>query len=133
MEKAVREAEAHRGEDQKRRESIEAKNQLDSIVYATEKLVQENGDKVPASEKAVVESAIAEAKKVLETQSSDTEALKKAAQDVQKASYKIAEALYKTAPPEGGEAGGVPGAGAPKPSSAKADDVIDAEVVEEKK
>jgi molecular chaperone DnaK len=133
VEKAVREAEAHRGEDQKRRESIEAKNQLDSIVYATEKLVQENGDKVPASEKAAVEAAVADAKKVLETQSSDTEALKKAAQDVQKASYKIAEALYKTAAPEGGTPGAAPGAGAPGGASAKADDVIDAEVVEEKK
>jgi molecular chaperone DnaK len=131
---AVKEAESHRGEDQKRRESVEAKNQLDSIIYATEKLVQENGDKVPASEKAAVESAIADAKKVLETKAGDTEAMKKAAQDVQKASYKIAEALYKTAPPEGGAAGAAPGAGgAPGASSAKADDVIDAEVVEEKK
>jgi molecular chaperone DnaK len=133
VEKAVREAESHRDEDQKRRESIEAKNQLDSIVYATEKLVQENGDKVPASEKAAVEAAIADAKKVLETQSSDTEAMKKAVQDVQKASYKIAEALYKTAAPEGGTPGAAPGAGAPGGASAKADDVIDAEVVEEKK
>ncbi|HEX7581110.1 MAG TPA: molecular chaperone DnaK [Thermoanaerobaculia bacterium] len=131
---AVKEAESHRGEDHKRRESVEAKNQLDSIIYATEKLVQENGDKVPASEKAAVESAIADAKKVLETKAGDTEAMKKAAQDVQKASYKIAEALYKTAPPEGGAAGAAPGAGgAPGASSAKADDVIDAEVVEEKK
>jgi molecular chaperone DnaK len=134
---AVKEAESHRGEDQKRRESVEAKNQLDSIIYATEKLVQENGDKVPASEKAAVESAIADAKKVLETKAGDTEAMKKAAQDVQKASYKIAEALYKTAPPSAGDAAGAPGAaggpGASNASSAKADDVIDAEVVEEKK
>ena len=134
---AVKEAESHRGEDQKRRESVEAKNQLDSIIYATEKLVQENGDKVPASEKAAVESAIADAKKVLETKAGDTEAMKKAAQDVQKASYKIAEALYKTAPPPAGDAAGAPGAaggpGASNASSAKADDVIDAEVVEEKK
>ena len=138
VEKAVREAEAHRDEDKKRRESIEAKNQLDSIVYATEKLVQENGDKVPASEKAAVEAAIADARKVLETQSTDTEAMKKAAQDVQKASYKNAEALYKTAPPPGGDAPGAPGAAGASgssshPSSAKTDDVIDAEVVEEKK
>jgi molecular chaperone DnaK len=134
VEKAVKEADSHRSEDQKRREGVEAKNQLDSIVYATEKLIQENGDKVPASEKAAVESAIADAKKVLETQPADTEAMKKATQDVQKASYKIAEALYKTAPAEGAAAGMEPGAGgAPASSSAKADDVIDAEVVEEKK
>ena len=83
-------------------------------------------------------AAVADAKKVLETQSTDTEALKKAFQDVQKASYKIAEALYKTAPQPGGDAAGAPGGpGGPgtssHPSSAKADDVIDAEVVEEKK
>jgi molecular chaperone DnaK len=91
---------------------------------------------VPASEKAAVEAAIADAKKVLETQSGDTEAMKKAAQDVQKASYKIAEALYKTAPPAGGDApGGAPGgvSGTEGHGAGKKDDVIDAEVVEEKK
>ncbi|MBK9062382.1 MAG: molecular chaperone DnaK [Acidobacteria bacterium] len=131
VEKLVKDAQSHSGEDKKRRDAIEAKNQLDSLVYQTEKIVEESGDKVPAADKEAVTAAVAEAKKVLESQSGDAEALKKAAQDLQKASYKIAEALYKQAPPP---AGGAPEGGAPGgPAGAGKEDVIDAEVVEEKK
>ncbi|HRY44386.1 MAG TPA: molecular chaperone DnaK [Thermoanaerobaculia bacterium] len=130
VEKAVKEAQAHGSEDKKRREAVEAKNQLDSLVYATEKLLAENADKVPAEDKTAIEAAVADAKKVLETQADDAEALRKSAQEVQKASYKVAEALYKSAPaPEPAAP-----AGASTASSGKgADDVIDAEVVDEKK
>jgi molecular chaperone DnaK len=134
VEKLVRDGQSHSAEDKKRRESVEAKNQLDSLIYSTEKLVEESGDKVPASEKEAVKSAVADAKKVLESKGGDADALRKAAQDLQKASYKIAEALYKSAPAAGGgaeSAGG--GSGGPSAGAAKADDVIDAEVVEEKK
>jgi molecular chaperone DnaK len=86
---------------------------------------------VPAAEKEAVTAAIADAKKVLEKESGDAGALRKAAQDLQKASYKIAEALYKTAaPPAGGAAEGAAPGG---PAEARGEDVIDAEVVEEKK
>ncbi len=129
VEGAVKQAESHRAEDRKRREAVEAKNQLDSLLYSTEKLVEESGDKVPPAEKESVRSAIAEAKKVLESSGGDAEALRKAAQDLQKASYKIAESLYKSAPAPDPAAAGGPEGGA----KAKADDVIDAEVVEEKK
>ncbi len=130
VEKAVKEAQSHSSEDKKRREAVEAKNQLDSLVYATEKLLAENADKVPAEDKTAIEAAVAEAKKVLETQADDAEALRKAAQDVQKASYKVAEALYKSAPaPDPGAPAGASSAGSGK----SADDVIDAEVVDEKK
>jgi len=128
VEKAVKEAQSHSSEDKKRREAVEAKNQLDSIVYATEKLLQENADKVPAEDKTAIEAAVADAKKVLETKADDVEALHKAAQEVQKASYKVAEALYKSAP-----ATDAPSAGAASPGGKPADDVIDAEVVDEKK
>ena len=130
VEGAVKQAEAHRAEDKTRRDAVEAKNQLDSLVYSTEKLLEESGDKVPASEKEAVASAIADAKKVLEGKAGDAESLRRAAQDLQKASYKIAEALYKSAPAPGPSPAGAPEAGAPK---GKPDDVIDAEVVEEKK
>ncbi len=135
VEKFVKDAESHSTEDKKRREAIEAKNGLDALVYSTEKLVEESGEKVPESEREAVRTAVAEAKKVLEASGGDAEALKKAAQDLQKASYKIAEALYKAAPagaPGGGgsDDGAAPGGpSAPKP----ADDVIDAEVVDQKK
>ncbi len=132
VEKLVKDAESHSADDKKRREGIEAKNGLDALVYSTEKLVEESGDKVPESEKEAVRTAIAEAKKVLEASAGDAEALKKATQDLQKASYKIAEALYKAAPAGAttGDDGATPdGSSAPKP----ADDVIDAEVVDQKK
>ncbi len=117
VEKAVKEAQSHGAEDKKKREAVEAKNQLDSIVYATEKLLAENADKVPAEDKTAIEAAVADAKKVLETKADDAEALRKAAQDVQKASYKVAEALYKNAPAP--EAGPDP-AGAASPGGAQA-------------
>jgi len=131
VEKAVKEAQSHGAEDKKRREAVEAKNQLDSIVYATEKLLAENADKVPAEDKTAIEAAVADAKKVLETKADDADALRKAAQEVQKASYKVAEALYKNAPvPESGtDPAGTASQGGARP----ADDVIDAEVVDEKK
>ena len=132
VEKLVKDAESHSADDKKRREAIEAKNGLDALVYSTEKLVEESGDKVPESEKEAVRTAVADAKKVLEASAGDAEALKKATQELQKASYKIAEALYKAAPAgePGTDAGTAPGdPAAPKP----ADDVIDAEVVEQKK
>ena len=132
VEKLVKDAEAHSAGDKKRREAIEAKNALDALIYSTEKLVDESGEKVPESEKESVKAAVADAKKVLESSPGDAEALKKAAHDLQKASYKIAEALYKSAPAgapagEGGETHG------DSSSSKPADDVIDAEVVDQKK
>ncbi|HSB63229.1 MAG TPA: Hsp70 family protein, partial [Thermoanaerobaculia bacterium] len=132
VEKFVKDAEAHSSEDKKRREAIEAKNALDALIYSTEKLVDESGEKVPEAEKESVKAAVADAKKVLESSAGDAEALKKAARDLQKASYKIAEALYKSAPAGGpsGEGGEAPGGSS---SSKPADDVIDAEVVEQKK
>ncbi len=130
VEKLVKDAQAHSGEDKKRREAIEAKNALDALVYQTEKIVEESGDKVPAAEKEAVTAAVAEAKKVLESHSGDADALRKAAQDLQKASYKIAEALYKSTPQAGGAPEGAPAGGT---AGAKPEDVIDAEVVEEKK
>ncbi len=132
VEKFVKDAEAHSSDDKKRREAIEAKNALDALVYSTEKLVDESGEKVPESEKESVKAAVADAKKVLESSPGDAEALKKAAHDLQKASYKIAEALYKSAPAgaPAGEGGETPGDSS---SSKPADDVIDAEVVDQKK
>jgi molecular chaperone DnaK len=132
VQKAVREAESHSAEDKKRREAAEAKNQLDTLVYSTQKLLDENGDKIPAADKTTVEAAIADAKKVLESQSSDPEALKRAAADLQKASYKVAEALYKSGAQAEATGTGAPGGEQPQ-GGTKADDVIDAEVVEEKK
>jgi len=95
IDKMVKDAESHAGEDKKRREAIEAKNQLDNLIYSTEKTLKESGDKVAADEKKKIEDAVAEAKKVLD--SPDAEKLKKAAEDLSKASHKLAEQMYKEA------------------------------------
>jgi len=115
-------------EDRKRRDAVEAKNQLDSLVYSTEKLVDESGEKVPAPEKDSVKSAIAEAKKVLEGKATTPRlsgaragAPEGELQDRRGALQERAAAPRRPRPrPVGGAEG-------------EADDVIDAEVVEEKK
>jgi len=122
----VRESESHADEDKKNREQIEARNQLDSMIYNTEKVINENRDKLPADEIANVENAIAEGKNRLEGGSA--EEMKAAGEKILQASHKIAEILYKAqtagaGPAAGPEAG--PEAGAPGPAAEG--EVIDAE------
>ena len=69
----AKEAEAHSAEDKAKRDEIEARNQLDSLVYNIEKMLKENGDKVSGTEKSDVETALADAKKTLEGQPSPAE------------------------------------------------------------
>jgi molecular chaperone DnaK len=90
----AREAEAHASEDKEKREEIEARNGLDSMVYNVEKMLRENGDKVSGSERGDVESALAEAKKTLEGTPSASE-LNGARERLTTASHKLAEAMYK--------------------------------------
>ncbi len=132
VEKMAKDAEAHAGEDKERREQIEARNQLDSMVYNVEKMLRESGDKISGSEKSDVESAVADAKKVLET--GTTAELNAAREKLTTASHKVAEAMYKAAQPApGAEASGVdtPGSHASSSSEPKKDEgVIDAEYVD---
>ena len=93
VEKMVRDAEAHADEDKKRREMIEVKNQADNLIYATEKTVSENREKLPAEDVAAAEAAVAEARKASE--SGDKDAIEKAVRDLTQASHKLAESLYK--------------------------------------
>ena len=79
----TKEAELHAAEDKKRREAVEARNQLDSTIYQLEKTVKEAGDKLPADKKATVEAVIAEAKKDLE--SNDAGRMKSAIENLSKA------------------------------------------------
>ncbi len=131
VERMVGEAESHAAEDKDRREGIEKKNQLDSMIYQAEKQLAEHGEKLPAEEKGGLEAALAEAKQDLE--SDDATRIAAALGKVEQALHKVAEVLYKTAdaagapgaeasdaPPGAGGGGGDPG------------DVIDAEYTEEK-
>ena len=132
VERMAREAEAHAGEDKEKREEIEARNQLDSLVYNVEKMFRENGDKISGDERGQVETALADAKTTLTGSPSVTE-LKSAHDKLQQASYKLAEAMYKSAAPTDGaaaaegmhEAGHAAGA-------TQEEGVIDAEYVDTK-
>jgi molecular chaperone DnaK len=136
VERMAKEADAHSAEDKAKRDEIEAKNQLDSMVYGVEKMLREQGDKISGSERGDVENAIADAKKALE--SGDKAAMDKARETLTQASHKLAEQMYKAAQPQGTpgagpEAGpGAGGAGAAPDGHAKKTDegVIDAEYVD---
>jgi len=131
VERMAKEAEAHASEDKAKREEIEARNQLDGLVYQVEKMLKENGDKISADDKGQVESAVADAKKALE--GTDAAAMNSARENLTQASHKLAEAMYKAqqTPPEGA-AGAGPQAGAPSngASEKKDEGVIDAEYVD---
>lgn len=95
IEKMVREAEAHAEEDKKERERVEARNEADSLLYATEKSVGEFGDKVSASDKQNIESAMKDLKKSME--GNDIEDIRKKTEALKQASYKLSEEIYKNA------------------------------------
>src|SRR5476651_1734413 len=94
VEKMAKEAEAHAAEDKEKREEIEARNSLDSLVYNIEKMLKDSGEKVQAADKTEVESALAEAKKTLEGTPKASE-IKAAHEKLTAASHKLAEVLYK--------------------------------------
>ena len=93
IEKMVRDAEANAEADKKRREAVEARNQLDTLIHSTEKTIRENGDKVPADERAAAEALITEARSAMEN--GDVEAINAAAEKLSQAAMKIGEAMYK--------------------------------------
>jgi molecular chaperone DnaK len=127
IQRMVKDAEQHASEDKKRRELVEAKNQGEALIHATEKSVKEYGDKVPEADKQAIETAIDALRQALGGE--DVETIKARSTDLMQASMKLGEAMYQAAqaataggdqdPGEGGEAGG-----------AKKDDVIDADFQE---
>jgi molecular chaperone DnaK len=132
VERMAKDADAHAAEDKAKREEIEARNQLDGLVYNIEKMLKESGDKVTGSDRSDVESALAEAKKTLEGSPSPAE-LNAAREKLTTASHKLAEAMYKANAAAGGA--GVPDAAPqaehPPEAEAKKDEgVIDAEYVD---
>ncbi len=100
IERMVKEAEQHADEDKKRRDLVEARNQADSMIHATEKNLKEFGDKVSESEKAAIEAAIPPLREAMEGE--DVEAINAATEALMQASMKLGEAMYK-ASQEGGE------------------------------
>ena len=139
VDRMVREAEQHAEEDAQRRETIEARNRADSLVYATEKGLKDYGDKVSTEDKETIERVMGELKEALKGE--DAERIKTLSQELEQASYKMAEAMYAGAQsgaagagidPEHGTAEDMGGAGAQGAASGaraggSGDDVVDAE------
>ena len=135
VDKMMKEAESHAEDDRKRKEEIETRNHADQAVYAAERMLKDNGDKLSASDRQPIEKAIEDLKRAIEK--NDVAELKRSMDALNTAQHKAAEALYKAASagagaPGGGSTGGASGASGAG-SSGNAGDVIDAEVVEEEK
>ncbi|MEE8326372.1 MAG: molecular chaperone DnaK [candidate division NC10 bacterium] len=126
IDRMVKEADSHAAEDKQRRQEIEARNQLDSLIYATEKMLNENRDKIPVGEISGIEEALQEGKKALE--SGNVDQIRQAIEQITKASHKMAEAMYQRAQTEqqapGAETAGEQAAGGERPAEGE---VVDAE------
>jgi molecular chaperone DnaK len=127
IDRMKKEAETHAAEDARQREGIEVKNLGDSTVYNTEKMLRDNGDKIPAAEKQATETALGELREALKTD--DLDRIKKTQEAVTQAAHKAAEAMYREAQ---AQSQAQPGAGAGPESAAPGGaapkgDVVDAE------
>ncbi len=135
VEKLKREAEAHAAEDEALKASVEARNELDNIVYQAEKQITEMGDKIPEDKKSELEGAIVEAKAVLENQEADVEALKAPKDRMMEIMQSFAEDLYKAQAAEEGAAAPEGESAGSEPKQAEDAETVDAdfEVVDEDK
>jgi molecular chaperone DnaK len=128
IDRMMREAEQHAEEDKRRREEAEVRNQAESLVYQTEKFLTENDEKLPGEVKTDVRSALSEAQEALK--GTDTGAIKSAMERLATESQKMGSAMYQQQP---GAEGAAPGADADQQAQDQADDVVDAEIVDEEK
>ena len=107
IERMAKEAESHAADDKIRREQIEAKNQLDSMIYNVEKMLRDHGDKISGSERGEVENSLADAKRVLE--SADKHQMDEARERLTQVSHKLAEQMYSKAQPQSASGAGTSG------------------------
>ncbi len=132
IEKMKRDAEAHEADDKKRREVVDLKNKADGLLFSTERTLTEYGEKVPADVRSTIESALSQLKEQIK--GDDADAITKGIANLEQASYKLGEHIYKGAGTP--EAGAAPEAQADRGTAdgggKKDDDVIDAEVVDKK-
>jgi molecular chaperone DnaK len=133
VERMAKEAEAHSSEDKEKREEIDSRNSLDSMVYNIDKMLKDSGDKISGAEaapvKAEVETVLAESKKLLEGTPTSKE-LKAQHEKLTHASHKLAEIVYKATAAQTEAAGAAPGATEPAAEAKKDEGVIDAEYVD---
>jgi len=144
VERLKKEAEKHASDDKRKKEAVEARNELDTIVYQAEKQISELGDKLTAEVKEPLEEALGEAKKVLENETAAVDELNEAKKKLMEILQSIGQQLYQdVADSEGGAAEGATGTDAPGedsdekegPDSSEDEDVVEAdfEVVDEEK
>ena len=129
----VKDAESHAAEDKKRKELVEARNQLDSLIYSTEKSLKEYGGELEAGVKENIEAALEKAKKTVESQ--DVETLRSATEELTQSSHKLAEAIYAKASRQQSAAGqseSHPQGQANDGGDKKKEDVVDADFEEVK-
>ena len=123
----VKDAEAHADEDRRRKEEAEVRNQADTLLYQTEKLVRDQGDKLDAAEKADMDNALSELREALNGE--DTDRIKRATEELGAASQKVGQKLYEQAAAQAQTE--EPAADAGEGAPADADEVVDAEIVDE--
>ncbi|MCU0311978.1 MAG: molecular chaperone DnaK [Acidimicrobiales bacterium] len=127
IDQMVKDAEAHAEEDRQRREEADVRNSADTLVYQTEKLLKDQGDKISAEERANVETKLADLKTAVA--GSDLEAIKTSTEALMTASQEFTQKLYQQAAAEESAAGG--SAGSSSGSAPNDDDVVDAEIVDD--
>ena len=125
IDQMVKDAEAHAEEDRRRRDEAEVRNNADTLVYQTEKLLKDQGDKISADERSAVETRLAAARTALE--GTDVEAIKDATEALMTASQEFTQRLYDAAATSGDGAAAAGGGG----STPDDDDVVDAEIIED--
>ena len=128
IENLVKDAEIHAEEDKQKRELVDANNMADSLIYSSEKSIQEAGDKLDEPTKEGINKAIEELKKGMETE--NTEEIKRLTDELTQASHKLAEAMYAKASEQAQSETGAEG---PTDEPPKDDDVVDADFEEVKK
>jgi molecular chaperone DnaK len=122
-------AEAHAEEDRQRRDQAEVRNTAESLQYATEKFLSENGDKIPAEKKSELDAALEDLKKTLD--GNDTDAIKAAHEKLSRISQDAGTAMYDAANAASGASGSGAGDSSGPGAAADDDSVVDAEVVDE--
>lgn len=128
IKRAVADAEGHAEEDKRKAEEATQRNNLDNLVYQTEKLIKDSGSQLPETEVKSANEAIAEAKKVLENKSAEASAMKTAFDKLQQATHKMSSELYKKQGAAAGSDSGATAEGAQEGAAGKGgDDVIDAD------
>jgi len=134
IDKLIKDAELHSEDDKKKRELVDARNTGDALIYSTEKSIKDLGEKVDAATKSKVDEAINRLKKAMEGESASE--IKKLTEELTQESHKLAEAMYKQASQQAGQAGEQPDGGAAGASQEKRskgeEDVVDADFEEVK-